>query len=222
MGQIEKEITKIQERESDLKKTVVLDWDGTLATSFSMLVVERQRRQFPKNLGEPIELSISRDGAKGDYGLILRPGVKRLLKTLKEKYQVVLWSFGVDRYISECLRKTGLENSFSQHLIITREKMDRMNTDVKDLYLLSKLSPLNEIVIADDSNEMFGILNPFNCIDVPTYNYLDSSDHLLEILPFIIDFHFMNVLSRTTEEQLVTLRQGIVRYLSHHQKFSYD
>jgi TFIIF-interacting CTD phosphatase-like protein len=187
-----------------------------------MSAVETRRRRYPKELGEPIELSMSRDGVKGDYGLILRPGVKHLLTVLRQKYQVVLWSFGVGSYINECLQKTGLANIFSQSLVITREKMDSMNTDLKDLYLLSKLSPLNEIVIADDSNEMFGILNPFNCIDVPTYNYLDSSDNLLEILPYIIDFHFMNILSKTTEEQLVSLRQGIIRYLSRHHKLSYD
>lgn len=205
-----------------MKKTVVLDWDGTLAVSLLMSAVETRRRRYPKELGEPIELSMSRDGVKGDYGLILRPGVKHLLTVLRQKYQVVLWSFGVGSYINECLQKTGLANIFSQSLVITREKMDSMNTDLKDLYLLSKLSPLNEIVIADDSNEMFGILNPFNCIDVPTYNYLDSSDNLLEILPYIIDFHFMNILSKTTEEQLVSLRQGIIRYLSRHHKLSYD
>jgi hypothetical protein len=115
-----------------------------------------------------------------------------------------------------------LTKYFHPGLVITREKMAAMHTDLKDLHALRKVSPLHETLIVDDSNEMFGILNPFNCIDAPTYS-LNTADHFLDVLPLLIDFHFQNVLSRHTEEQLLALRKDIIQALtSRTPKFAYD
>lgn len=177
--------------------TLVIDWDHTLAHS---------RPALPGSeiaSASVYRLSISKDGYQGPTNLYLRPYAEEFLQAAGAAgYRLALWSYGVSEYIAQCLSKTGLSDYFSE--VRTRGETPHMPTPLKDLFLVEE--DLTRIAIVDDSNEMFGQLNPYNCIDSPAWEASHSQDrHLSAMLP-VVDFHFSYILSQFSAEDLRKLR----------------
>lgn len=187
------------------QRIVILDWDGTLAVSVPAGYVPMSSPKRDHKLFKQFPLTIDRNGMPGRHELYLRPGVREFLGGLKSRYHLILWSFGVHEYIRQCMEQTHLRKYF--HQIIDRETMMNARMEIKDIYRLK--APMNQMVIVDDSNDMFGLLNPFNCIDIPTWN-LDKNDHVLKWFPKAVDFHFDYILKEITDAELLQTRMNLI------------
>jgi len=148
-------------------KTVVLDWDGTLAYSCPWETC--LRRGFVPTL-EPIR--VDRNGSAGLTGLFLRPGITEFLERLSERYVVGLWSFGVQEYVMQCLRSADLLGMFKT--VKTRAGME---TPFKDLFIVSQR--LSNVILVDDECQLFGFLNPDNCVQVTAWRPFENQGNLL-------------------------------------------
>jgi TFIIF-interacting CTD phosphatase-like protein len=186
---------------------LVLDWDGTLAYSVLLAAGEVDEANVNKIPTFKGMLSLDRNGTEGMTALFLRPHIKSFLKMTSEKYNLVLWSFGTANYIAECMEMTGFSIYFSK--IIVREMM---KYPIKDLFYLNL--PLNKIAIVDDSNNTFGILNPMNCIDIPTWLPYYDGDRVLKVMDVLIQYHFKNIMSQYDKYNLESKRNDIIRKIN--------
>jgi hypothetical protein len=187
-----------------IRQTVVLDWDGTLAYSHQPTSLNDDK--LPGRSPTAV-LGIDRNGLPGTTHLFLRPHSGKLLAQLAQRYDLVLWSYGVTDYIAQCLQATGLGERFER--IITRELMP---VPIKDLAALQP--DLTKIVIVDDSNDSFGLLNPVNCIDVPSWDPTIGDDRVLPAVVKLVELHFGRVLRHYSNEKLHELRQQVLVRLS--------
>jgi len=199
----------------DKKRTVVLDWDGTLASVIPDGIITRPvhaARALEINL---ISIPLDHEARSGRFLLILRPFLYELILTLSANYNLALWSYGMPEYIDRCMQTTGLHKIFNGSNVITRSDMFAWKTPYKDLYLLKdRLGiSLRETVIVDDSNFNFGILNPFNCVDIPNWTPNLRQDTCLKALPTLINERF-EYLELMDEADLVRRRQEILNSLS--------
>jgi TFIIF-interacting CTD phosphatase-like protein len=183
---------------------LVLDWDGTLA--YSALLSEQSEtdlNQFPTFVRA---LSLDRNGTEGPTALFIRSKAKNFLKRISKEYNLILWTFGTQKYIKDCMQATGFDKYFTK--IIFREMMKQ---PIKDLFQLKV--PLNRVAILDDSNDTFGILNPVNCIDIPSW-YPYDEDTILDVIDTVIHYHFKNILSQYSSHDLENRRTEIIRTLN--------
>jgi hypothetical protein len=187
------------------QRVVVLDWDGTLAVSVPAGYFPTSNSKREHKLFRQYPLTIDRNGMLGKQELYLRPGIQEFLSGLRPRYQLILWSFGVAEYLRQCMEQTHLHKYF--HQIIDRETMMNAGMEIKDLYRLR--GSLEQIVIVDDSNDMFGMLNPFNDIDIPTW-HLDYDDQILKWFPKVIDFHFDYILNEISNTELLQVRLNLI------------
>jgi TFIIF-interacting CTD phosphatase-like protein len=196
------------------KLTVILDWDGTLAASIPEGIITRPvhaARALDINL---VSLNVDPDGKPVKRLLILRPYFFELILTLSAQYNLAVWSFAVSAYIRRCIEATGLNAIIKESNLIAREDMLAVDTNYKDIYLFkTRLGiRMHEVVIVDDSNGKFGLLNPINCVDVPSWNPDMRADNCLRALPEMIEQRF-KVLARHGEDSLVQRRADIMRSL---------
>jgi hypothetical protein len=126
---------------------------------------------------------------------------------MSSKYRLVLWSYGDSGYIAQCLSLTRFKPYFRG--IISRQNMV---APVKDLYALDP--DLTNIAVVDDSNNPFGMLNPYNCIDIPSWSAGNVSDTILNVMPSLVDFHFNEVLAKRNIDDLLSLRMYIIAALT--------
>lgn len=194
------------------ERTIILDWDGTLATVIPDGFLTRARLANRAEELHYVTLPMNHDGRTGKFVLVLRPFLLELVLHLSAEYNLALWSYGVPDYIDLCLKKTGLHKIFSGPNVITRADMSSWNTPYKDLYRLKEHLGirLRETVIVDDSHFSFGVLNPFNCVDIPTWTPEVLTDTALRALPTMINQRF-EALARLDEAELERRREEILR-----------
>lgn len=200
------------------KPILVVDWDGTLAFSES---VDPDNQYYPMPLeedgspprhdaginnlkGQSATLSIDRNGVVGETRLFIRPYAFNFLSRMSKYYRLVLWSYGVEEYIRQCLIVSRMRTLFEK--VIVRENM---RIPLKDLAAIEK--DLTHIAIVDDSNATFGLLNPYNCINVPSWFPAMEDDRVFNVLPLVVDFHFQYVLRKRSTRQLLDLRNNALR-----------
>jgi TFIIF-interacting CTD phosphatase-like protein len=196
------------------RRTIILDWDGTLAAIIPDGIITRPvhaARSLEINL---VSIPLDREGKPGKYLLILRPHLYELILTLSSSYNLALWSYGVQEYILRCVNSTGLHTVFNGPNLITREDMQDLNTEYKDIYLIKNRLDIrmHETLIVDDSNASFGVLNPYNCLDIPSWTPDMRQDTCLKSLPALIEQRF-DVLERLGEAELERRREIILRSL---------
>lgn len=196
------------------RRTVVLDWDGTLAAVIPDGIITRPvhaARALEINM---ISLPLDHEGKPGRFLLILRPFLYELILTLNASYSLALWSFGTREYVERCLQFTGLHKVFNGLNVITRAEMQDWGTRFKDIYLLKDRlgTDMRNTVIVDDAHAAFGILNPYNCIDVPSWMPAMRQDTCLRSLPTLIEQRF-DFLQRYSEEELISRRAEILASL---------
>jgi hypothetical protein len=182
--------------------TVVWDWDGTLAETIPDRAFSRFVRGLFGKKDNALSLGINREGKAGHFLLYVRPGVRELLDLLQVHYQLVLWTYAVPDYIHACLHASDLKDFFPADRIITRADMQAWNAHYKDLFLLNQrfYAPLDQTVIIDDGNAEFGLLNPYNCIDIPAWNHTQLQDMSLMSVPKLIEQRLAYIASRGEEE----------------------
>ena len=105
------------------------------------------------------------NGLRVRTAVVLRPGAVDMIGTLSEDYEVAIWSFGVEDYVRPAADQIGITGLLKQ--IVTRDESAE-GLVPKDLY--AKFGNLEHIVIVDDMNHAFGILNPDNAVDIVTWN----------------------------------------------------
>ena len=185
---------------------VVLDWDGTLG--YSSLLNKKEDDVSSLDIISTFVkiISLDRNGIKGKTALFLRPNAESFLRRMAQKYNLILWSFGTKDYIEECMDVTGLGVFFQK--IIFREMMRHQ---MKDLFHLN--IPMNRVVIVDDSNDAFGVLNPVNCIDIPSWSPYFEDDSILNIMDVLVNYHFKNIMAQYDKHDLEKKRIEIIRNL---------
>jgi hypothetical protein len=194
------------------KRTVILDWDGTLGCVIPDGIITRPvhaSRALGINF---VSLPLNHEGKPGRYLLILRPHLFEMIFTLSADYNLALWSYAMPDYIKACLQSTGLHKIFSGPNVITRADMFAWKTQYKDIFLLKERLGIRmqDTLIVDDSHFSFGVLNPFNCVDIPTWTPDLHQDTCLKALPTMISQRF-DALERLDETQLVRRREEILR-----------
>jgi TFIIF-interacting CTD phosphatase-like protein len=198
----------------DNKRTIVLDWDGTLASVIPDGIITRPvhaARAMEINL---VSIPLNQDGKPGRFLLILRPHLYELILTLSASYNLVLWTFAVPEYINNCLQSTGLHKLFHGANVITRADMFAWKTKYKDIFLLKERLGIRmkDTIIVDDSHFDFGILNPYNSLDIPSWTPDMRQDKCLKALPTLIDERFV-LLDRMDEDELLRRREEILSSL---------
>ena len=184
---------------------LILDWDGTLA--YSSLITKKEDEDLNMLPTFVNTLSVDRNGTVGETALFLRPNAKDFLQKISQKYNLILWSFGTKKYIKECMESTGFASFFSR--IVVREMM---KYQIKDLFNLN--IPLNKIAIVDDANDTFGILNPVNCIDIPSWSFHFQDDSILKVMDILINYHFKNIMAQYDRHDLEKKRMEIIQNLN--------
>jgi hypothetical protein len=196
------------------RRTIILDWDGTLAATIPDGIITRPvhaARAMEINL---VSIPLDREGKPGRFLLMLRPNLFELILTLSSAYNLALWSFGTAEYIERCVNSTGLHKIFNGPNMITRADMVAWKTVYKDIYLLKERLGIRmqDTIIVDDSSSTFGVLNPYNCLDVPTWVPDMRNDTCLKSLPALIEQRF-EILDRISEDDLENKRAEILRTL---------
>jgi hypothetical protein len=196
------------------RHTVILDWDGTLAAVIPDGIITRPVHALRAMEINLISLPLDHEGKPGRYLLILRPHLYELILTLTANYNLALWSFGAKEYVEYCVTATGLHKIFTGDNLITRADMQNWKTPYKDIFLLkSRLNlSMNEMVIVDDAHATFGLLNPYNCIDIPSWSPEMRQDKCLKSLPALIEKRF-EFLIKYSEEELLQRRLDILTTL---------
>lgn len=190
-------------------QNLIFDWDGTLA------VTEAAGAAHPIQPSAPLpsyRLDQDINDVPGEFDLFLRPHSNEVLHALSTQYNLAIWTFAMPGYIRACLRATSLERLFPPRQVISRQEMADWKTKVKDLFLLcSRLGwEMRDTVIVDDSNTIFGVLNPFNCVDIPTWRPAQTDDKRLLALPRLVERQF-DLLSRYSERDLLLRRRDLLR-----------
>jgi phosphoglycolate phosphatase-like HAD superfamily hydrolase len=196
------------------RRTVVLDWDGTLAAVIPDGIITRPVHAARAMEINMISLPLDQEGKAGRFLLILRPFLYEFILTLNASYQLALWSFGTREYVERCLQFTGLHKVFNGPNVVTRAEMQNWDTRFKDIYLLKERlgATMQDTVIVDDAHSSFGLLNPYNCVDVPSWAPAMRQDTCLRSLPALIEQRF-DFLRRYSEEDLVARRAEILALL---------
>ncbi|CAN8267395.1 unnamed protein product [Cochlearia groenlandica] len=149
----------------DTKKTIVLDLDETLVHS-SMEKPETTPYDFTV---KPII-----DGQILTFFVIKRPGIDEFLKSIRENYQIVVFTAGLREYASLVLDKLDPERrviSRSFYRDACREIDGRL---VKDLAIVSR--DMRRVAIVDDNPNAYA-LQPQNAFPIkPFIDDLDDSE----------------------------------------------
>ena len=193
------------------KKTVVLDWDGTLVYSCryeELLTATSDFETVPAYTPDAV-VDTDLNGGRATTAVILRPGVVDVIDALSKNYELVIWSYGVFDYVKPAIDQIGIGDRLKK--ILTRESSSNRQM-LKDLY--SRFGNLECTVIVDDMNSTFGILNPHNTIDIHPWNPFTShafEDNELFKLSEIIEDRFQRLKGRNQE--LISQRQEIITKL---------
>ena len=189
-------------------KTVVLDWDGTLACSFHHrdLLAATSELRLTTAIEPDAMVDTDMNGLPVSTAVVLRPGARDMIGTLSDDYNVVIWSFGVDDYVRPAVDQIGVTGLLKQ--IVTREE-SADGLVPKDLY--ARFGNLEHVVIVDDMNHVFGVLNPDNAVHIRTWNALAPlafEDAELHKVPELAQRRFEFLKGRN--EELIRKRQGII------------
>ncbi|XVE51512.1 hypothetical protein DITRI_Ditri02bG0048000 [Diplodiscus trichospermus] len=153
---------------SDKKRTIVLDLDETLVHSIP--------HHPPPTYDFMIEPSI--DGVRMVFYVLKRPGLDEFLEAISKKYEVVVFTAGLEPYASLLLDVLD-----SKGLITHRLYRDSCKQLVRGRYAkdLSKLGrDLGKVVIVDDNPKSYS-LQPENAIPIKRFED-DIEDRELEKL----------------------------------------
>lgn len=181
-----------------------MDWDGTLACSLSLKDILYSKYDFNIKKFKTKKLSLNERGEYGRFFIFLRPYVIHFLDQVSKEYTLYLWSYAVRNYITQCLRVLNVAYYFEDRIICANaEKMAP-----KDLLLITK-TDLRSIIIIDDRNEIFSILNPYNSINVVSWHPAQENDSIFLDMFSVIKMKF-DFLANFPED-LVEIRQNILK-----------
>ncbi|XP_022720822.1 CTD small phosphatase-like protein 2 [Durio zibethinus] len=141
---------------SDKKRTIVLDLDETLVHSIS--------DQPPPTYDFMIKPSIN--GVRMKLYVLKRPGVDEFLEAISQKYEVVVFTAGIEPYASLLLDFLDPKGLISHRLYRDSCKQLVRGTYVKDLSKIGR--DLGKVVIVDDNPKSY-YLQPANAIPIKRF-----------------------------------------------------
>ncbi|GMJ14746.1 hypothetical protein like AT5G45700 [Hibiscus trionum] len=153
---------------SDKLKTIVLDLDETLVHS------------SPDSPPETYDFMIKPNvyGLRMDFYVSKRPGVDEFLEAISKKYEVVVFTAGLEPYASLLLDNLDPKGLISHRLYRDSCKQSGPGKYVKDLSSIGR--DLEKIVIVDDNPKSYS-LQPANGIPIKRFEG-DREDRELEKL----------------------------------------
>ncbi|KAE8734295.1 putative C-terminal domain small phosphatase [Hibiscus syriacus] len=159
----------------DKLKTIVLDLDETL--------VHSRPDPPPKTYDFVIKPSIY--GLEMSFYVSKRPGVNEFLEAISKKYEVVVFTAGLEPYASSLLDVLDPKGLLSHHLYRDSCKQICKGRYVKDLSTLG--IDLEKVVIVDDNPKSYS-LQPANGIPIKRFEG-DMEDRELEKLRMFFETH---------------------------------
>ncbi|XP_022714579.1 mitochondrial import inner membrane translocase subunit TIM50-like [Durio zibethinus] len=153
---------------SDKKRTIVLDLDETLVHS----------RPGPPPPMYDFMIKPIIDGVRINFYVLKRPGVDEFLEAISKKYEVVVFTAGLEPYASLLLDVLDPKGLISHRLYRDSCKQLVRGTFVKDLSKIGR--DLGKVVIVDDNPSSY-FLQPANAIPIKRFEY-DIEDRELEKL----------------------------------------
>ncbi|KAE8715018.1 putative Haloacid dehalogenase-like hydrolase superfamily protein [Hibiscus syriacus] len=160
---------------SDELKTIVLDLDETL--------VHSSPYQPPITYDFVIKPSIY--GLEMNFYVLKRPGVDEFLEAISKKYEVVVFTAGLEPYASSLLDVLDPKGLISHRLYRDSCKQLGKGRYVKDLSTIGR--DLEKVVIVDDNPKSYS-LQPANGIPVKRFEG-DMEDRELEKLRMFFERH---------------------------------
>ncbi|KAK8485687.1 hypothetical protein V6N13_023563 [Hibiscus sabdariffa] len=150
------------------KRTIVLDMDGTLVHS----------KEDPPPPSYDFMITPNANGVPKNFYVLKRPGVDEFLEAISEKYEVVVFTAGMEAYASLLLDVLDPKGLISHRLYRDScRKLDKKNF-AKDLSKIGR--ELGNVVIVDDIPMMY-CLQPENGIPIKKFTD-DFEDRELEKL----------------------------------------
>ncbi|KAK8574826.1 hypothetical protein V6N13_033942 [Hibiscus sabdariffa] len=153
---------------SDKSKTIVLDLDETL--------VHSSPDPPPKMYDFMIKPIIN--GVEMNFYVLKRPGVDEFLETISKKYEVVVFTAGLEPYASLLLDVLDPKGLISHRLYRDSCKQSSRGRYVKDLSTIGR--DIEKVVIVDDNPRSYS-LQPANGIPIKRFED-DMADRELEKL----------------------------------------
>ncbi|KAK8487641.1 hypothetical protein V6N13_063015 [Hibiscus sabdariffa] len=161
-------INRLPPLASDKSKTIVLDLDETL--------VHSSPDPPPEKYDFMIKPSIYGQGM--NFYVLKRPGVDEFLEAISKKYEVVVFTAGLEPYASLLLDVLDPKGLISHRLYRDSCKQVGKGRFVKDLSTLGR--DLDRVVIVDDNPKSYS-LQPANGIPIKRFEH-DVEDRELEKL----------------------------------------
>ena len=155
------------------KKTLVLDLDETL--------VHSGFNPFPHPSDVVIQLEF--ENVMHDIHVLVRPGVSEFLQTMKDKYEIVIFTASLSKYADPLLDI--IDNKGNCSFRLFREHCTLINNVyVKDLKRLGR--DIKDVIIVDNSPLSY-LLNPENGLPILSW-FDDKNDRELSNIIPILDF----------------------------------
>ncbi|KAL7102746.1 hypothetical protein ACP275_08G137300 [Erythranthe tilingii] len=156
------------------KKTVFLDLDETLIHSTA---------NFPPEKYDFVVRPVI-DGEKADFYVLKRPFVDEFLKILSDKFEIVVFTAGIEAYASLVLDKLDWRKLISHRLY--RDSCKEVDGRyVKDLSEFGR--ELDKVVIVDDNPNSYQF-QPDNAIPIKAFTNDLEDDELKKLVQFFESF----------------------------------
>ncbi|KAK8618522.1 hypothetical protein V6N13_132511 [Hibiscus sabdariffa] len=157
------------------KRTVVLDMDGTLVHS----------TEDPPPPSYDFVITPTTNGVAKNFYVSKRPGVDEFLEAISEKYEVVVFTAGMEAYASLVLDVLDPKGLISHRLYRDScQKLEKMKF-TKDLSMIGR--ELGNVVIVDDIPRMY-CLQPENGIPIKKFTDDFEDRELEKLLGFFQSF----------------------------------
>ena len=156
------------------KYTLVLDLDETLVFC---------RKDNNKN-NIKIYNNINNNTFINSKTLIMRPGLLEFLHTMKEIYELVLFSLGTSDYVNSIVKIIEKKEQFFDYILYRHHATYNDNYYIKDLSLLGR--DLKKIIIVDDLPKSFKLHKKNGICIKPFYGDIIAERNTLKILGNIL------------------------------------
>lgn len=194
------------------KKTLVLDMDETLITSW--IQGQYRRRQSPPDVPHDFEFILSDPRFNGSRVYVYkRPHVDYFLDCVSRWYDLVVFTCGTEEYASPILDFLDAGRGILAKRLYRHHTIDIAGLRAKYISVYS--ADMANIMLLDNSKVECSF-NAGNCIPISSYKIGRRDDALIKILPFLDALRFTrdvrSVLGKCTRFQcLTTLLESVTK-----------
>ena len=117
--------------------------------------------------------------------LLLRPGLIEFLQKMKQKFELILFSFGTTYYVDSIIKVIEKKEKFFEYILDRNHCLYENGNYIKDLNMLNR--DLKNIIIIDDTSNYFKLHKENGICIKPFYGDIDDDKNTLLVLGNILE-----------------------------------